>query len=274
MSEIKEKLDEYIKQGQEIYQRMILIERIDNGKPYDLSDETLINFKMMFYNWINNVTFFLNLNFNKIYLSEFHSVPFTTNNNDNQNTILNIKDNILGKISVLNALKENFEYIEKKNHSLEEKATNIKSNKIFIVHGRNEAAKLSVESFLKDLGLEPIILHKQANQGQTIIEKIEAHSDVAFAVVLLTPDDEGKLKGATDLEDRARQNVIFELGYFSARLGRKYVCGLCTEGFNLPSDYDGVLYIPMDKHDGWHKKLAKEIKASGIEFDMNKLLEV
>jgi len=90
-------------------------------------------------------------------------------------------------------LKENFEYIEKKNHSLEEKATNIKSNKIFIVHGRNEAAKLSVESFLKDLGLEPIILHKQANQGQTIIEKIEAHSDVAFAVVLLTPDDDFSL---------------------------------------------------------------------------------
>jgi len=97
MSEIKEKLDEYIKQGQEIYQRMILIERIDNGKPYDLSDETLINFKMMFYNWINNVTFFLNLNFNKIYLSEFHSVPFTTNNNDNQNTILKLAKTILAK---------------------------------------------------------------------------------------------------------------------------------------------------------------------------------
>ena len=49
-----------------------------------------------------------------------------------------------------------------------------------------------VARFPETLGLEPIILHEQANAGRAIIEKFEDHADdVAFAVVLLTPDDEG-----------------------------------------------------------------------------------
>ncbi len=60
-----------------------------------------------------------------------------------------------------------------------------------IVHGHDEAARESVDRFLEGLGVRPIILHEQANKGQTIIEKFEAHSDVPFAVVLLTPEDVG-----------------------------------------------------------------------------------
>ena len=182
-------------------------------------------------------------------------------------------------ISILKSLKENIsDDTIKLDFNIEEKVIikNKKqnSNKIFIVHGRDDVAKLSVESFITTLGLEPIILHKQANEGKTIIEKIEAHSDVGFAIVLLTPDDEGRLKGEEKLENRARQNVIFELGYFMGKLERKYVCGLCKEGFELPSDYHGITYIAKDKHCGWHNKLAKELKAAGIEFDEKKLLEV
>jgi predicted nucleotide-binding protein len=64
--------------------------------------------------------------------------------------------------------------------------------------------------FLRAVG---IILHEQPNQGKTLIEKFEAHSDVGFAVVLLTDDDLGGRKGG-EQNPRARQNVVLELGYF------------------------------------------------------------
>jgi len=88
------------------------------------------------------------------------------------------------------------------------------SQRIFIVHGHDDYARETVARFLEKIGFEAVILHEQANMGRTIIEKVEAESDVGFAVVLLTPDDEGAVKGGTP-EPRARQNVILELGYFT-----------------------------------------------------------
>jgi CAP12/Pycsar effector protein, TIR domain len=71
------------------------------------------------------------------------------------------------------------------------------SRKAFVVHGHNDGAREAVARFLEKLGFEAVILHKKANQGRTVIEKVEAHSDVGFAVVLLSPDDEGAVKGGT-----------------------------------------------------------------------------
>lgn len=105
--------------------------------------------------------------------------------------------------------------------ALENKA--VHSDRVFVVHGHDEGARESVARFLEKLGLEPIILHEQANRGRTVIEKIEGHRDVGFAVVLLTPDDQGCVEGG-QLEPRARQNVLLELGYFLGYLGRDRVC--------------------------------------------------
>lgn len=142
--------------------------------------------------------------------------------------------------------------------------------KVFVVHGRDEAAKETVARFLEKLRLEAIILHEQANRGQTIIEKLETNSDVRFAVVLLTPDDIGELTGTAPdkLKHRARQNVVLEFGYFFGRLGRKGVCALYKSGMELPSDMDGLLRISMDDR-GWKMDLAREIDAAGIEIDLN-----
>ena len=88
----------------------------------------------------------------------------------------------------------------------------------------------------------------------------------------MTPDDVGGLaEEKVKLNPRARQNVILELGFFLGKLSRKHVCALYKEGVEMPSDYDGVLFIPMDKNDGWQLKLANEIKAAGIKIDMNRL---
>jgi predicted nucleotide-binding protein len=144
------------------------------------------------------------------------------------------------------------------------------SRRIFLVHGHDEEAKQTVARFLERLRLEPIILSERPNEGRTVIEKFEANADVGFAVVLLTPDDMGYAREEPDkARPRARQNVILELGYFVGRLLRSHVCALSKGSIEIPSDYHGVLYIPMDEAGGWKLKLASEIKQSGIEVDLN-----
>jgi predicted nucleotide-binding protein len=128
---------------------------------------------------------------------------------------------------------------------------------------------------IEKLGLEVIILHEQADGGKTIIEKFEANAqEAAFAVVLLTPDDVGASAAVKppQLNPRARQNVIFELGYFVGKLGRDRVRALYKGNVELPSDYLGVLWIPMDDGGAWRLKLAQEMQSSGLDVDLNKLV--
>jgi predicted nucleotide-binding protein len=145
------------------------------------------------------------------------------------------------------------------------------TKQIFIVHGRDEQLKEAAARFLEKLGLLPIILHEQADKGRTVIEKFEQCAEVGFAVVLLTPDDIGSLKDG-QLHPRARQNVIFELGYFIGRLGRERVVALHREGLELPSDYAGVIYTSVDAGGAWKFALARELKAAGMDVDLNRIV--
>jgi predicted nucleotide-binding protein len=140
--------------------------------------------------------------------------------------------------------------------------------KVFIVHGHDDARRLEVARFLQEgMGEWPVILHEPADKGRTIIEKFEDHaSEAGFAVILLTADDVGRGKSATDLNPRARQNVVFEFGFFVAKLGRSHVVALLEKGVERPSDIDGVLYKRFDGN--WHTELAKEIRAAGIDFKL------
>ncbi len=142
---------------------------------------------------------------------------------------------------------------------------------VFIVHGHDHAALHSVARFIGLLGLTPIILHELPNRGQTIIEKFVTSSKVGFAIVLLTPDDVGRsaeVDGSHE-KPRARQNVILELGYFLGAIGRPRVCPLCVPGVEIPSDYDGVVYTPLDSNGAWKLMLARELKAAEFAVDLN-----
>lgn len=147
------------------------------------------------------------------------------------------------------------------------------SKKVFIVHGHNEALRDKVARFVQRLDLEPIILHEQPNKGRTIIEKFIDHSDVSFAIVLLTADDMGGLNKAnpSTFQNRARQNVILELGFFLGKLGRERVCALYESGVEIPSDYQGILFVLLDDTDSWTLRLAKEMKTANLPIDLNKL---
>lgn len=127
---------------------------------------------------------------------------------------------------------------------------------------------------MEKFGLDVVILREQPNSGRTIIEKFIDFSDVGFSVVLLTGDDLGGAKETPHdkQKPRARQNVILELGFFLGKLGRKRVCALYQEGVEIPSDYDGVIFIPLDKNGAWHMLLARELKAAGLSIDLNKAL--
>lgn len=132
-------------------------------------------------------------------------------------------------ITYLESIRNRLELIPESHRVPSPASTNpaTPSRDVFVVHGHDEGARESVARLVERLGLGAIILHEQSNAGRTIIEKFEASSEVGFAVVLLTPDDVGYPRDKSDQAAyRARQNVIFELGYFMGKLGRKRVAAL------------------------------------------------
>jgi len=160
-----------------------------------------------------------------------------------------------------------------KSQSTGKQVSGSRSRRVFIVHGHDESAQNKAARFVEKMGFEAIILHEKASSGRTIIEKIEHYSDVGFAIVLYTPDDVGNVKSeAESLNVRARQNVVFEHGYLIGRLGRENVSALVDGKLELPNDISGVVYINLDEGSAWQLQLAKEMKQSGYEIDMNKLM--
>ena len=145
------------------------------------------------------------------------------------------------------------------------------SNRIFVVHGHDSQLKVDVEQFVREIGLEPVVLHRQVDEGATIIEKFEKHADVGFALVLLTPDEMAYTIDQDALPDnerrkekRARSNVIFEFGYFTGRLGRDRVCCLYKGGVTVLSDLNGLLYKKIeDSVDSQAYSIIRELKAAG-----------
>ena len=152
------------------------------------------------------------------------------------------------------------------------KSPELNKHEVFIVHGHDDEAKTKVARFIEKLGFKPIILHEQASSSRTVIEKIEEYSNVGFGIVLYTPCDMGAKKAENlDLKNRARQNVVFEHGFLIGKIGRQNVCAMVKDDVETPNDISGVVYIKMENDEGWHLKLARELRSSGYDVDMNKL---
>ena len=146
------------------------------------------------------------------------------------------------------------------------------SQKVFIAHGHDQEAITTGAKFVETLGLKVTVLDEQPKKGQTIIDKFEEQADEAgFAIVLLTPDDVGSSKATGKRKPRARQDIIFELGYLRGGLGGERVCALYKEGVELPSSIRDVAYVPMDSADDWKLKLSQGMRKAGLPVDMNKI---
>ncbi len=145
--------------------------------------------------------------------------------------------------------------------------------KVFISHGHDEEAKMTVAKFVENLGLKVAVLDEQSSNDLTVIENLEKYADdTGFAIALLTPDDVGALKDEADqqLNPRAHQNVIFELGYFLGKLNPNQVCLLYKEGVELPSGIRDVVYVLMDNADAWKLKLRQGMRKVGLPIDINR----
>lgn len=140
-------------------------------------------------------------------------------------------------------------------------------NSVFIVHGHDEALKQSVARLIEKQGIEVVILHEQPNKGATIIEKFEKNSNVGAAICLFTADDKGRAVTEERDNKRARQNVVFEAGFFMGSLGRNRVIILAERGIELPSDMQGIVYTDSKT---WEFEVLKELKAIGYAIDFNK----
>jgi len=172
----------------------------------------------------------------------------------------------------VDSLKEHLQFssIDTAAPNVNSTASSKPNNEIFIVHGRDEAAKEAVARVVERAGLKPIVLHEQPNNGKTVIEKFEKHGAAAgFAVVIATPDDVGGVAAVSpselDLRPRARQNVIGEMFWFAGRLGRDKVCALVKGEIEMPSDFAGLVYTQMDNHGGWKAKLLQELNSAGYK---------
>ena len=149
----------------------------------------------------------------------------------------------------------------------------VKEPKVFIVYGHDTQARDQLELLLLRMNIKPVILGNMTPDGKTIIEALIANTDVPYAVVLLTPDDEGHKAGADDKKTfRARQNVVLEMGMFLSKLGREKVAILHKGNLELPSDIHGLIYIPFEKSIQEGKnKLAASLQKAGFYIDIEHL---
>lgn len=260
----REKLEERVRLGKQIKNRAI---RSENALAHARKDQHI---------WSDyNATLLSTLFDDSTFVDEYSRIRITSSitGQDLEYYVNEFRKDIAVNIVRLESILERLELIPE---DLNEQSFNkpLSGNKIFIVHGHDDAARESVARFVDKLGIETIILHERPNSGRTIIEKFEHEAaDIGFAIILLTPDDVGASATEPDkLKPRARQNVILELGYFIGKLGRSRVCPLYKGELELPSDIFGVVYVPMDSGDGWHLKLARELKAANFAIDPSKIL--
>lgn len=266
------KLTERINAGRGIYEKRVtnLDELEENKKEYYKWDNYNSEYLKSAFNNENNE---YRASYNNVNRSFLISSPANANEE-----LKELKEDIQNKVDFLDRLLESVELLKSHVDPVREPIRSTQKpegqviDAVFIVHGHNTSVLHEVARTIEKLKLRPIILHEQANEGKTLIEKFETHSAVGFAIVLLTDDDEGKAKTEIETKKRARQNVVLELGYFYAKLGRKKVIPLYSEGVDLPSDIHGLVYTPLDKSGNWKFAIVRELKAAGYKVSADELL--
>lgn len=231
-----------------------------------LTASYVLPFSSEFKSWHGRCIRYFENNFGKdsAEYKQFSNIKF-------ESALIDDKQDHLWCIEGLKIAKDMFDDILDENEQAPTAIQNkVSENKIFVVHGRNDALKETVARLLEQQDIEPIILHELSSGNKTLIEKLEHYSkDVRAAIILITPDDDGKLKTEDTYKSRARQNVIFEAGYFIGYLGRENVSLIVSDdkSIELPSDLNGVVYA----NGMWQYILMNELKAMGFDIDLNKV---
>jgi hypothetical protein len=151
-----------------------------------------------------------------------------------------------------------------------------RERQIFLVHGRDEKRMQAVVTLLEAAGSHSLtVMRDGPEEGRTLVETFAGAAQSGYAIVLLTADDVGTPKLALDEEPyfspRARQGVVFQLGFLVGALTPSRVCVLYEHGVELPSDLDGLAYVRFDLAGAWQSKLLAELRGAGLDYDPGKL---
>lgn len=153
---------------------------------------------------------------------------------------------------------------------------------VFVVHGRNEAARRAMFMFLRAIGLNPLEWPEAVDstgKGSPYIGEIlhAAFSRAHAAVVLFTPDDEARLKKPlwsisepaheTELTGQARPNVLFEAGMAMSGSPERTI--LVELGNLRPfTDIAGLHVIRMNDSFQRRQELAKRLSTAGCPVNL------
>ncbi len=164
---------------------------------------------------------------------------------------------------------------------LDRKSLLAMKKEVFITHGKDLKPLNELKQMIADFGLTPVVLSEQPSGGRTVMEKLEAYSDVGFVFVVLTPDDLGGYvelgskwsrpqrlrKFLKTAHNRPRQNVILEFGFFVGKLGRDRIACLLKKPVEQPSDMQGIVYLSFKESlNEIKEEISKELKAAGYEI--------
>ncbi len=152
------------------------------------------------------------------------------------------------------------------------------SRRIIVVSGSDQEMNQAINEALTKLSLIPLVLCEEPSQGKKIVENFNTdYADVAFAVVLLSPDDFGHAKNeaATKHKLRPKQDVIFELGFLLGNLGKGNVLVFFREctNFEIPIDFEGIKFTAFDDRDSWKLALIRELSNCGLAVDGDRILK-
>lgn len=138
----------------------------------------------------------------------------------------------------------------------------------FISHGKGEDALLKLERFLKELGVETIIVKDQPSLDRTLDKKVEdCLSEADFVIIFATGDDivtEKKDRKDTTIR-QPRQNVIHEIG-LAQKTHPGRIIYLLEEGAEFPSNIRPKVYESFARQsmDGAFTAIVREMRTLGF----------
>lgn len=154
---------------------------------------------------------------------------------------------------------------------------------VFVVHGRNLQIRDSMFNFLRAIDLYPIewtqAIKATGNSSPYIGEILdEVFSTAQAVIVLMTPDDEARLREEFREEDeppyekeltpQPRPNVLYEGGIAMAKHPKRTV--IVKIGNLRPfSDIEGMHYVKLDNTAKTKRELATKLDNAGCPVDIS-----
>ncbi len=155
-------------------------------------------------------------------------------------------------------------------------SSRIALQRIFVVSGSDDYMKQAVLGALAKLKIVPVLTCEEPSQGRKIVDRFNDYEDMAFAVVLLSPDDFVYCRNETTTQRKLKpqQNVVFQLGFLLGKLGKSNVFVLLREceNFQVP-DFEGLKTVAFDDRGSWKLTLIRELYSHGFRIEAARIVK-